>query len=322
LQTAPEPPSAADAAASPRLRHARTLATLALLAVLVALGWRHASELDRLLRANPLLLVAMAAAVIGVRMLHSEIIRRTLAALGHRLPAFEVFALAVLAAVPNLLVPRSGFGALGVALRARHGVPLAATGSLLLPLAVIDLMVVAAAGLAVQTLCFGFRDPRGALIAATFAGVLSISGASLFLRPSLPFAPARLRSFVERLGNAWLQLRRSRGFLARSASLQVAISALRALRLWLAFGALGVWPDAQGLLVASLLGDVMFLFALTPGALGLREAAIVYCAGLAGVTPAESLAAAVLDRLVMTGATLVAAQLCAWELFGRPGARL
>jgi uncharacterized membrane protein YbhN (UPF0104 family) len=319
LQTVPEPQ---PAAASPWLRHARTLVTAALLAVLFALGWRHAGELDRLASARPLSLLAMAACVIAVRALHSEIIRQTLAELGHRLARFEVFALTVLAAVPNMLVPRSGFGALGVALRARHGVPLASTGSLVLPLAVMDLIVVSAAGLGAQALLFGFADPRARWIAAVFAAVWLAAVAGLFVRVRVPFAPARLQSFLARLGTAWTQLRGSGGFLLRATALLAAISALRALRLWLGFGALGVSPQPAGLLVASLLGDVMFLFALTPGALGLREAAIVYCAGLAGVTPAESLAAAVLDRLVMMGATLIAAQLCAWKLLGRPGARL
>jgi uncharacterized membrane protein YbhN (UPF0104 family) len=257
--------------------------------------------------------------VLGVRALHSEIIRRTLAELGHRLPAFEVFGLSMLAAVPNLLLPRSGFGALGVALRARHGVPLAITASLVLPLAVLDLIVVSAAGLGVQAAAFGFEAPHAPLVGATFAGVLLASCASLLLRVRLRIglAPARVRGFLERLGAAWTKLRGSGHFVLRACALLVAISALRVLRLWLAFRALDFAPDFAGLLVASLLGDVMFLFALTPGALGLREAAIVYCADLAGVTTDASLAAAVLDRLVLLAVVLGAAQVCAWRLFRR-----
>lgn len=319
MQIAPEPTPAASAPAPAWLRHARTLATLLLLGVLCLLGLRHAGDLDRLAAADRRAVLGMAACVLGVRVLHSEIIRRTLAELGHRLAAFELLGLSMLSAVPNLLLPRSGFGALGVALRARHGVPLSITGSLLLPLAVLDLMVVSAAGLAVQALAFGFARPHAALIGASFAGVLAAAAASLFLRMRVrvPFAPPRLRGFLERLGAAWTQLRGSRRFVARAALLLAAISALRVLRLWLAFRALDVEPDFAGLVVASLLGDVMFLFALTPGALGLREAAIVYCAQQAGVTTAASLAAALLDRLVMTLVILVAAQLSAWRLFKR-----
>ena len=319
MQAAPEPDSSARAPSQPWLRHARTLATLLVLAALCALGLRHAGDLDRLASARLLPVAAMAACVLGVRALHSEIIRRTLAELGHPLPAFEVFGLSMLAAVPNLLLPRTGFGALGVALRTRHRVPLAISASLVLPLAVLDLIVVTAAGLAVQAAAFGFAQPHAPLVGATFAAVLLATCASLSLRVRvrIPFAPARVQSFLERLGAAWTQLRASRGFVLRACALLVAISALRVLRLWLAFRALDFSPDFAGLVVASLLGDVMFLFALTPGALGLREAAIVYCAGLAGVTQGASLAAAVLDRLVLLGVVLAAAQLSAWKLFRR-----
>ena len=135
----------------------------------------------------------------------------------------------------------------------------------------------------------------------------------------LPFGPPRLRAFFERFDAAWVQLRGSRRFVLRGVSLLAGMCALRLLRLQLAFGALGFTPDLAGLVVASLLGDLMCLFAFTPGALGLREAAIVYGAELAGVSPAASLAAAIRDRLVMTGTILVTAQLSAWRLFGARG---
>lgn len=290
---------------------------LLLLGVLLALGYRHAGELDRLASADPLAVAGMAMIALIVRVIFSELTRHTLAELGHRIAAFEIFGLTMLSAVPNLLVPRSGFGALGVALRARHGVPLAVSGSLLLPLTVIDLLVVAALGLAVQASLIGFGRPHSEVIAAIFAAVLVAAGVALFLRVRVPFAPARLAHFLASLGGAWTRLRRNRGFALRAVGMLLAITLLRALRLQLAFSALDVSPQLPGLLLASLLGDVMFMLALTPGALGLREAAIVYCAQLMGVTPAASLAAAVLDRLVMTLVILVTAQLAAWKLFGR-----
>ena len=266
----------------------------------------------------------MAVCVLGVRVLHSEIIRRTLAELGHRLPAFEVFGLSVLSAVPNLLLPRSGFGALepriagaprraagrqrvaGPAARGpRHGRDLGRRASRCRPW---------------RSACAA-RTRR--CIALTFAGVLLVSGASVVLRVRLrvPFAPPRLRAFLERLDAAWAQLRGSRSFVLRATSLLIVMCALRLLRLQLAFAALDYHPDFAGLAVSSLFGDVMYLFALTPGALGLREAAIVYCAELARLTPAASLAAAVLDRLVITAVVLVTAQLCAWRLFGTRAGR-
>jgi uncharacterized membrane protein YbhN (UPF0104 family) len=320
LQTTPPPTPARGDAAPVWPRRARTLATLLVLAALTAIGVRHAGDLDRLATADPLRVGLMAACLLLQRVLHSELVRRTLAELGHRLASFEVFALTMLSALGNLVVPRSGFGALGVSLRARHGVPFSTSGSLLLPLALLDLLVVSGAGLLIQLAAFGLARPRAPLVAATFAGSLlaCLAISWLPLPARLPFAPPRVRQFLEELGSAWTQLRRSRSFVWRACAVLAAMSALRALRLSLAFGALGLSPDFAGVAIASLLGDVMFLFALTPAALGLREAAIVYCAGLAGVTPAASLAAAVLDRLVITAVVLAAAQVSAWRLLRRP----
>jgi uncharacterized protein (TIRG00374 family) len=140
------------------------------------------------------------------------------------------------------------------------------------------------------------------------------------VRVELPFLPERLARFLANLGAAWRRLRGDHAFALRALGVLLAFSLLRALRLALAFGAIGASPALPGLLLASLLGDVMFLLALTPGALGLREAAIVTCAQLMGVGADESLAAAVLDRLVMTLVVLVAAQLSAWKLLGKGSA--
>ena len=149
--------------------------------------------------------------------------------------------------------------------------------------------------------------------APTLAAALTV----LFLHPRLPYAPARLAAFLANLADAWQRLRRNRAYVVRALLLLTAVTALRMVRLGAAFHAIGFAPALDGLVLASLLGDLMFMLALTPGALGLREAAIVYGARIAGVTPEASLAAALLDRLVMTLVLLVLAQVSAWRLFGR-----
>ena len=166
----------------------------------------------------------MALSVLGVRVLHSQIVQRTLAELGHRLPGFEVFGLLVLAAVPNLFVPRSGFGTLALSLRARHGIPFAISSSLALPLAALDLIVISAVGLAVQTAVVGLAHPHAPVIAATFArGAARPAARRLVVRVPLrmPFAPPRLRALPRaprrRLGAARRQppLRAARRLAAR-----------------------------------------------------------------------------------------------------------
>jgi uncharacterized protein (TIRG00374 family) len=96
---------------------------------------------------------------------------------------------------------------------------------------------------------------------------------------------------------------------------------LRAARVQLSFKAVGVnvgfWPA----FVASAVGDLMFLVSVTPGALGFREGGMVYAARVLGTTGDVALAAAVLDRIVLTGCNLVLGQIGVWRYIGRsPGA--
>jgi uncharacterized membrane protein YbhN (UPF0104 family) len=307
-----------DAAGGVALRRVRVAASVLVLIALGAVGLRHAGELDRLLRADPFGVALLAGLVLAVRWTAAEIMRDTLAQVGHPLRRGEIFGLSALSSVPALFVPRAGFGAFGLALRARHGVPLSASTSLVLPLSVLDLVVVGAGGLALfawTALASRSFDPA---LAAVFAATLGAALAALSLTPRLPLAPARLARFLDALADAWRRLRRNRSYVLRALALLTLITALRVARLGVAYHAIGFSPSIDGLVLASLLGDLMFMLALTPGALGLREAAIVYGARTAGVTPEASLAAALLDRLAMTFVVLLTAQAAAWRLGRAP----
>lgn len=299
------------------LRHARAIATALVLLALGVYALRHAGELDRLLDADPAWLAAMAVLGVAVRWVAAEIMRDTLAEVGHTVRIGDVFGLAALSAVPGLFFPRAGFGALGIALRTRHGVPFSASSALVLPLSVLDLIVVGVAGLALQG-WLALRDrPHELALTALFAATLCAAVVVLFLNPRLPYAPARLERFLANLSDAWQRLRGNRAYVLRALMLLTVVTSLRTLRLAAAYRAIGFAPDLEGLVLASLLGDLMFMLALTPGALGLREAAIVYGARMSGVTPDASLAAALLDRVVLTVVLLVLAQGAAWRLFDR-----
>jgi glycosyltransferase 2 family protein len=298
------------------MRRLRAIASVLVLLAFGAVGFRYRGELDRLLRADPACVAALAALVVAVRWTAAEIMRDTLAQVGHPLRRGDIFGLSALSSVPALFFPRAGFGALGMGLRARHGVPFSASTALVLPLSVLDLVVVGAGGLALQGWLFLASRPYEPALAAVFAATLVAALVALFLNPRLPFAPARLARFLDALADAWRRLRGNRPYVLRMLALLTLITALRVARLALAYRAIGFAPSLDGLVLASLLGDLMFMLAITPGALGLREAAIVYGARMAGVTPEASLAAALLDRMAMMLVVLLLAQGAAWRLFG------
>ena len=95
---------------------------------------------------------------------------------------------------------------------------------------------------------------------------------------------------------------------------------LRALRIQLCFRAVGVQVPYWGAFAASLLADLALLIAITPSALGFREAALVYAARVMGTTGDVALAAAILDRLISTACNIVVGQIGVWQLI-RPALR-
>ncbi|MFH1290928.1 MAG: lysylphosphatidylglycerol synthase transmembrane domain-containing protein [Nanoarchaeota archaeon] len=76
---------------------------------------------------------------------------------------------------------------------------------------------------------------------------------------------------------------------------QVLISSLM---LWLQFRVFGIEVSFVSALFLSAIGSLSLVIGLTPGNLGVQEAIIVFSAATIGITPAESLSAALLGRAV------------------------
>jgi uncharacterized protein (TIRG00374 family) len=135
-------------------------------------------------------------------------------------------------------------------------------------------------------------------------------------------APHFLVRFLGRLSDACNRLGRDRRLIARSFAAHAVVLLLRAARVQLSFYAVGAKVGFWQAFVASAAADVMFLVSITPGALGFRETGIVYAARVLGTPGDVALAAAVLDRIVLTGCNLVLGQIGMWRYLGRstPGA--
>lgn len=294
----------------------RLIVGLVTIAALAYVGRDHLGELKRLRDVDPWHLAALVVLFVLARLVGAEVLVQTLGAIGHRLGRFEVLMLNFLRTYASLIVPRAGFGAAGVYLKAKHGVRYSDYAALLMPIALIHCCTIGIVGLvclAILSLHGGQTIPR--VIAGAF--LLSVLGgaATLLVRFAVPESwDGRLARFARRLSLAWRQLSTSRTLLLRLLVLHVLGLLLRALRLQVAFWSVGVSVNFLGVLVASLLADLMFLISFTPNGLGFQETAIVFASRVAGATPAEGLAAAILDRLVTSATVIVAAQIALWRM--------
>lgn len=298
----------------------RLIIGLAAIGALVFVGREQLGELKRLRDVDPWYVVALVVLFLLARLVNGEILVQTLRTIGHHLGRKEALMVTFLRTYASMLIPRAGSAATGVYLKTTRGVRYAEFAALTLPIALVQCCAIGAAGLGcLAVLSWKFDQSVPPVFAGVFAFSLVAGAAALLVHIPVPKNwSGRIANFARRLSQAWRQLRTSRSLLGRLLCLHFTAIVLRAVRLQIAFWSVDVSVSFLSALVVSLLADAMFLVSFTPNGLGFRETAIVYGARVAGATTAEALAAAILDRLVVTATVIVAAQICLWRMPASP----
>jgi len=300
------------------------------LAVLVVAGRRYYGELDRLKSAPAWVIVAMAALYVVARFPPAELLRAALASLGHRVGRVETFFVLMVQYYVNMLIPRAGIGAPAGYMKIRHGVPISDLGAAqVVTLTLAQFVCLGVAALICQAALAVTGAARwDPILAAVFAGVALFNAVPLFVPlPGAGVAPNSaapggvMVRFLGRLSYACRRLGRDRALLARAFAGHAIVLLLRTARVQLSFRAVGVQVGFWQAFIASAAADVMFLVSITPGALGFREGGMVYAARVLGTTGDLALAAALLDRMILTGCNLVLGQIGIWRYIGRAGVR-
>ncbi len=233
----------------------------------------------------------------------------------------ESFVLFVISSYANLLLPRSGVGTTALYLNRSRKVPLIDYSSVVIYGAVLFIFACSTIG----CLIFGIdwlvqsRAPAW-WIAIGLPGMLIASGLAITIHWRVPASyqgPGHL--LFERLNHANSRLVTS-GNVWRIGLAHFVLVFLRALRLYIAFWALGIEASFFAVLLTSVLGDLAFVIAVTPGALGFREAAIAIAAARLGIPVPVAISVAIFDRLVFSLAVAATAQFLIAFVFRKDGA--
>lgn len=286
------------------------------IAVLAYFGRKYFGELPRLREASIPALVGVLLLYLLMRFVHSEVVRLTLARLGHHVGRYETFMLNMLMSYTNLLIPRAGLGAPALYLNLKYRVSYLDYLSVVIVNVVLQLLCGGVSGLACLT---GIWVWRGIPVDRAVGGLFLVTMIFGLVAATVRFAPpeswqGRFARFVRRLNDSWRLLRVDRSVIAQTLALQFLILLLRAARLQLAFLSMGEPVHFGGSFIASLLADFTLLVSITPSAMGLREWAIIYGSDLLGTAPSVALSAAILDRVVWTIGVIVVAQIGMWQL--------
>ncbi|NLF17130.1 MAG: flippase-like domain-containing protein [Lentisphaerae bacterium] len=253
-----------------------------------------------------------AALFLVTRYVNGEVMRVSLRQVGHRLGHGEAFMLNLIMGYTNLILPRAGLSAPIAYLRLRHGVSYAQFTALAMPMVLLQFVVQGLLGLGACLWAVTQGETtwaRQSALVGLFALVaLGAIGMMCIHIPVPDRWQGRLAGFLRRVNAAWFILRENPRFVLHILLLQFVVAWLRAWRMQTAFLAVGMSIGLAPVLISSLCAQLALVVSLTPGALGFREAAIVYAAARYTGDPELAFNASVLDRLVMTLLLVVVAQ--------------
>lgn len=144
------------------------------------------------------------------------------------------------------------------------------------------------------------------LTAGIFSTILVLTSWGIFFPPAaLDWIPVRgLRDRVNQVLSGWNITRRSSGTVLNLILLTVLNLAVLSLITWLEFAAFAM-KDASGNSVGFLksiiftaIGVFSLLVSITPAALGIREALLMFSSQFLGISPSQALAVSLLDRTI------------------------
>jgi uncharacterized membrane protein YbhN (UPF0104 family) len=273
---------------------------------------------------NPAWIAAIAGVYLLSSFANSELTRIVVNRLNYHVTRGQAFAVFMVRVYGNLLLAKAGIGMSAAFMSVRYGVRMADFGSMLVGVTILQFLCIGLMGLACQFLLLVlYDDPPDFLIAVTFAGCVAGSGACLLVPAvRLPRMPQKIAAFLKQI-DAGIG-RKGTGFPWKTGvipllMLQTVVVALRAVRLWLAFAAVGTPVNPIGLCASSLLGDIGLLVGITPMGIGFREAAIGYSARLVGASAPTAVAVTLVDRAIWSVTILIVTQVILLGCFtGRP----
>ena len=287
-------------------RVVRWLAVTLFVGVAAAMAIRYYEALPQLSEAHWQGLLLIAAIHTVTLATQARSLQLGLRCCGREVPYASSFSLTISTSYANLFLPRSGLAAGAALLHRRFGIGLIEFGAVTLFNGLLFLFACSLGLLGVWWLNSPRTLPTWVVVAAMCVALGTGLATTFRLTPwlaRLGFSESRTRqlnlaSEQFRSGWSWFPL----------FGLQVAGFILRALRLTVAFWALDVTARVPGIYLASALGDISFVFSITPSALGFREAAIALGSTAMQCTVVAALSVALVDRLAFSAIVIILAQ--------------
>lgn len=286
----------------------KSLSWLAGIIGLVFIAWyfRPTAFVDTLAAVGVPGVIVWCVLTIAARLLLARTTVEPVNALGYRLSLSDAFWIGWLRTFANQIVPMSGVAAYVKVLRDKTAISWSELAALATPQYVLAAAALGIVGIAAVASSFRALGETALWLFAIYSTV--IFAAILVAKGAAPMIDKLPNAMSERAANVSLALRKfaSRpGLIARLIGYHGLVIVLRGGRLWVLFAAAGVNLEWQQLALILAIAESSFLLQLTPGGLGIREAAVLGGAALLGIAPEVATSVALIDRLFMIAVTVL-----------------
>ena len=247
--------------------------------------------------------------VIGLLMIvaNSVFMKVCLSLFGRKIDIHESIRVTLISTAGNFFAPAgSGLGFRAVYLKKRHKLPYSDYISITLCNYVIVFMISAMLGLVGLWAAQGGVPTSSAYpLYVFFAGLLTISTVLLFVRfreretvDTEGGAIARVKQVLVRMSKGWTVVLSNKKVLVGLIGIVVANAVLSVVQAYIVLESVGITISFGGLILYGILGALSLFINITPGNLGVKESVYVVFSGVIGLSTAQILSAAVVERVV------------------------
>jgi uncharacterized membrane protein YbhN (UPF0104 family) len=238
------------------------------------------------------------------RVLLVETTVRPVHALGFCLGRLDAFLIGWIRSFSNQILPLSGVAFYAHEIRRKVGISWSELAALFTPQFFLAALALGIIGVIATFLNIGVL---GHLAMPMILAYVAVSGgALLFATKSDRLIESLPESFSRRANHAAMSFRK----LANQPQLVLELSAFHCAvilvnggRIWMLFAVTGTYFSWQEAMLLAAVAESTVLLQITPGALGLREGAVVAAAALLQVSPDVGAGVALIDRLFLVGTT-------------------
>ena len=219
--------------------------------------------------------------------------------LGLRLKAMEGYGLAIITGFYNLITPfRGGMAVRAIYLKKKYRFTYTNFLATLAASYVLIFFVASLLGLLSVGLIYLKTEMINWFIITLFTGIFLFLSFIILFSPTLPQTRYNWINRFINVINGWNIIRKNKQAIIGITLISIFQILLGALSLYLEFKVFGMDLSISAAIFLAAMGSLSLLISITPGGLGISEAIIVFSASTLGITPIQSLSAALAGRLV------------------------